>query len=227
MRIQVHVPRPTAIGAVRLEGVRPDVPVPELEARLQRLLDRLQSEPLPEELEARRQAVRTLLRNGRYKPTGRAKPASEYLLREAQQGRFPRINTLVDAANYVSLAYMLPISLWDVDRAGSEEYRFRLGRPGERYVFNTSGQVLELEDLLIGCALRDEGERPIISPVKDALETKTSGQTRRVGVAVYAPPEACSIVEALLQELVELLERTGPEVRLRAFLWQESRGEEG
>ena len=65
--------------------------------------------------EAARQAVRDLLRHGGYKPTGRGKPASEYLVRAADEGVLSSINAAVDACNAVSLHSGLPISVVDLD----------------------------------------------------------------------------------------------------------------
>src|ERR1700730_1925125 len=67
--------------------------------------------------DAVREAVRALLRHGGFKPTGRSKPASEYLLKAAQEGRLSSINLAVDACNAVSLHSGLPISVIDGDRA--------------------------------------------------------------------------------------------------------------
>src|SRR5882672_4860154 len=53
--------------------------------------------------EAVRGAVRDLLRHGGYKPTGRGKPSSEYLVRAAAEGALRPINAAVDACNAVSL----------------------------------------------------------------------------------------------------------------------------
>src|SRR5207248_8363260 len=57
-----------------------------------------------------REAVRQLLRHGGFKPTGRSKPASEYLLKAVAEGRLASINLAVDACNVVSLHSGLPIS---------------------------------------------------------------------------------------------------------------------
>jgi DNA/RNA-binding domain of Phe-tRNA-synthetase-like protein len=162
---------------------------------------------LSPELEARRQACRQMLKNGSYKPTGRGKPASEYLLRAASEGAFPSINGLVDANNLVSLEHLLPISLWDLDLAGSDSFVFRLGRAGESYVFNASGQVLDLLDLICGCALREDvpGGEPIVNPIKDSLATKTTIETTRVAAAVYCPLSACD--EAHIALVTEELAR--------------------
>jgi DNA/RNA-binding domain of Phe-tRNA-synthetase-like protein len=103
--------------------------------------------------ETRIKAVRDMLRNGRYKPAGRAKPSSEYLLAAALDGSFPRVNPLVDAVNLASLKYMYPMSIFDADRAG-QALLCRLGAPGEDYVFNSSGQKIDVEDLVCLCALK-------------------------------------------------------------------------
>src|SRR5262245_13146155 len=44
-----------------------------------------------------REAVRQLLRHGGFKPTGRSKPASEYLLRTVGEAKLSSINLAVDA----------------------------------------------------------------------------------------------------------------------------------
>jgi DNA/RNA-binding domain of Phe-tRNA-synthetase-like protein len=191
--IYVHnnLPRDdTALGIVRAESLTVARMPPGFEARLDALLA-TRTAPLNETREAVRKAARDVLRNGRYKPTGRGKPASEYLLRSAQQEgpAFPRINAPVDVANYVSLQTLLPVSLWDLDLAGVARFAFRLGRPGEAYAFNTAGQTILLDDLVVGCCLVDEEDdgRPIVNPVKDSLATKTTDQTRRVAACVYTP----------------------------------------
>src|SRR5262245_24541384 len=68
--------------------------------------------------DAVREAVRALLRHGGFKPTGRSKPASEYLLRAARDGALAPINPAVDVCNAVSLHSGLPVSVVDLGRAG-------------------------------------------------------------------------------------------------------------
>jgi DNA/RNA-binding domain of Phe-tRNA-synthetase-like protein len=135
--------------------------------------------------DALRGAVRDMLRFGRYKPTGRAKPASEYLVGAAREGRFPRINNLVDLNNLVSLESLLPCSIVDVARAGTRRFRLRRGRDGESYVFNTAGQAIELRDLLLVARLPDDA--PCANPVKDAMATKVGDDTTEVAAFLYAP----------------------------------------
>lgn len=130
--------------------------------------------------------VRGLLRYGKYKPTGRGKPASEYLLNAAREDRFPRISTLVDINNLVSLRSLLPISLVDIDRAETVRFSVRRGRPGESYVFNAAGQVIDLEDLLLTSRLPED--RPCANPVKDSMDTKLTEISRTVLAVLYATP---------------------------------------
>ena len=53
-----------------------------------------------------RKIVRDVFRHGGYKPTGRGKPASEYLVRAAGEGKLSTINAAVDLCNVVSLHSM-------------------------------------------------------------------------------------------------------------------------
>src|SRR5262249_55086926 len=90
-----------------------------------------------------REAVRQLLRHGGFKPTGRSKPASEYLLRAVGEGKLASINVAVDVCNVVSLHSGLPISVVDLDRA-REPFRVGLAPAGAIYVFNASGQAIDV-----------------------------------------------------------------------------------
>jgi DNA/RNA-binding domain of Phe-tRNA-synthetase-like protein len=176
------------LGLVVAEPVSSGEAPAALAAALDAAIARRRGQPLGEADEVTRQRCREILRNGRYKPTGRGKPASEYLLRAALEGDFPRVNGPVDANNLVSLESLAPISLWDLELAGTSSFEIRLGRPGERYVFNPSGQVLELEDLLCGCGVFDDGRsQPMVTPVKDGLATKLAAATHRVAGCIYYP----------------------------------------
>src|SRR6188768_1912113 len=74
-------------------------------------------EPIAPVFEDRvKNSVRDLLRHGGFKPSGRSKPASEYLVTAHAENRWPRINPLVDICNVVSLQSVLPISLVDADK---------------------------------------------------------------------------------------------------------------
>jgi len=174
-----------AVGWAVVEGMANGPSPPALALDLDRALIEAPGRAAAPETAGRKGAVRDLLRHGAYKPTGRGKPASEYLLAAALEGRFPRINVLADLNNLVSLESLLPISVVDLDRAGAEAFTVRWGRAGESYVFNPSGQVLELEDLLLMARLPED--RPLATPVKDCQETKTGPETARALALVYAP----------------------------------------
>jgi DNA/RNA-binding domain of Phe-tRNA-synthetase-like protein len=127
-----------------------------------------------------RQAVRDMLRVGGYKPTGRGKPASEYLLRAAESGELEPINAAVDACNVVSLHSGFPISVVDADLA-TPPCRIALAGPQDRYVFNRAGQEIELNGLL--CLFDAQG--PCANAVKDSQRTKTSESTTRTLTVVW------------------------------------------
>ena len=127
-------------------------------------------------------AVRDLLRHGGYKPSGRSKPASEYLAAAAVDGRFPAINAAVDVCNIVSLHSGLPISVVDVDKLDlGGPLAIKLAPAGTTYGFNPSGQVIDASGLL---ALFD-AQGPTGTPVKDAQRTKTDATTRAVLSVVW------------------------------------------
>ena len=131
-------------------------------------------------------AVRNLLRRGVYKPTGRGKPASEYLVNAFVEARFPRIFGLVDLANWASLVSALPISLIDLGRTSAREFVVRTGREGESYVFNAGGQTIDLHDLVL--VAERESDLACGNAVKDSLRTKLSPEARDVMAVIYAPP---------------------------------------
>ncbi|MFO0863837.1 MAG: phenylalanine--tRNA ligase beta subunit-related protein [Gemmataceae bacterium] len=124
--------------------------------------------------DAVRETVRVLLRHSGFKPTGRSKPASEYLIKAVEEKRLGSINAAVDACNIVSLHSGLPISVVDLDRAVAP-FRIAAAEKGASYVFNASGQTIDLGGLL--CIIDAEG--PCANAVKDAQRTKTHEGTRR------------------------------------------------
>lgn len=161
--------------------------------------------------------VRGVLRFGKYKPTGRGKPASEYLAKAALENRFPQINNLVDVNNLVSLESGLPISMVDVGRAETESFCLRRGRPGEAYVFNASGQSIDLEDLLLLACM--PSDRPCANPVKDSMATKVAPDTDRVLAVVYASPEDRARLDDAARGLDEGLRSFGQATEVVHSVW--------
>ncbi len=149
-------------------------------------------------------AARDLLRHGGFKPSGRSKPASEYLVGAAAEGRFPRINAGVDACNVASLHSGLPISLVDLDRVEGALV-VRIAPPGTTYVFNPSGQTIDVSGLL--CLFDAHG--PTGTPVKDAQRTKTHDETRAVLTLVWgtnALPDHTRQTTRWYRELVQTID---------------------
>ena len=163
--------------------------------------------------DARKAAVRNMLRHGKYKPTGRGKPACEYLLKAAEAKRFPSINNLVDVLNLVSLQSQLPISVIDTDLASTNEFRIRRGRVGESFIFNATGQEIGLHDLLLVASGPDD--QACANPVKDSMRTKLIDKTQNALAVVYGPAMLKDVVQAASVELAKLYDEFGgPDVRV-------------
>jgi len=154
--------------------------------------------------ESCRTDVRKLLRHGGYKPTGRGKPASEYLVRAAGEEQLSSINLAVDVCNAVSLHSSLPISVVDLDRTTPP---LSVAIAGERttYVFNPSGQEIRVDGLL--CLFDADG--PCGSGVKDSQRTKTGETTRRTLTLLWGTKAQPGRTRAAAEWYVELLERAG------------------
>jgi DNA/RNA-binding domain of Phe-tRNA-synthetase-like protein len=151
-----------------------------------------------------RTAVRDMLREGGYKPTGRGKPAAEYLVRAAGDGTLGSINLAVDACNATSLHSGLPISVVDTERARAP-YHIAVAGAGEKYVFNAAGQEIDLAGLL--CLFDADG--PCGNAVKDSQRTKTQPTTTSTLSVIWG----CRSYETRLTEALawyrDLLQRAG------------------
>ena len=164
---------------------------------------RLDAEAPVKRSEATRQAVRDLLRQGGYKPTGRGKPASEYLVRAAEEGSLSSINAVVDACNAASLHSGLPISVVDLELT-APPLRVAIAAPEAKYVFNASGHEIDVEGLL---CLHD-ADGPCANAVKDSQRTKTRPETTRVLVLVWgtsAAPGQAATTAAWYREMLTRL----------------------
>lgn len=153
-----------------------------------------------------KKAVRDLLRHGGYRPTGRGKPSSEYLVKAAADGRLGTINAAVDAGNAASLHSGIPISVVDAGRLVAP-LSVGLGAPDAKYVFNPSGQEIDVAGLL---CLHD-AEGPCANAVKDAQRTKTDATTARLLVLVWGTRALGERTARTTQWLRELYTRLGTE----------------
>lgn len=157
--------------------------------------------------DAVRAAVRDVLRYGGFKPTGRSKPASEYLRAAAADGRLGAINLAVDLGNAVSLRSGLPVSVVDLDRI-EPPLRVGLAGPDARYVFNAAGQEIDVEGLVCLC----DAQGPCANAVKDAQRTKTTGATTRTLSLVWGASALPGRVARTLEWYRALAERAGARV---------------
>lgn len=154
-----------------------------------------------------RKAVRDLLRQGGFKPTGRSKPASEFLLGAEAQGEFPTINPPIDLCNRVSLHSGLPISALD-EAALQGQLQVRLGAAGEAYVFNAAGHAIDLEGLLCLC----DAAGPCANAVKDAQRTKTRPGTTGLLIAIWGTRALPELTARTAAWLTDALVASGAQV---------------
>jgi DNA/RNA-binding domain of Phe-tRNA-synthetase-like protein len=129
----------------------------------------------------------------------RHRPSSEALLRRVRRGDpLPRVNSLVDVANVVSLRLQVPVGLYDL---GQVEGRLtvRLGREGEDYagirrdVVNVAGRV---------CVADARG--PCGNPSADSSRTMITTATQRAAWIFFLP-----VTERDLHWTYELVARYG------------------
>ncbi len=176
-------PGPLRVGLVEAEGVEVSASSPAyLEMIREAVLPILAPGfVFPDSLQ---KGIRSLLKAYGFHPSGRNRPASEFLVKDVQgRGAFNPINNLVDINNHLSLTTNLPISIFDLDKTGGN-LCLRLGLDEEKYIFNREGQEISLRNLIV--VARSGGDLQAVgSPVKDSHATKISDSTRRILGVVY------------------------------------------
>jgi DNA/RNA-binding domain of Phe-tRNA-synthetase-like protein len=195
------------LGAIRATFPEPLGQLPS-SPELLALLSLEASAPLERE-DAIKGAVRDLFRHGGYKPTGRGKPASEYLIKAVGNGRLGTINRAVDACNVVSLHSGLPISVVDLGRTQGA-IRIGLAPPETEYVFNPGGQTIKFAGLV--CVSDELG--PCANGVKDSQRTKTSDESTETLSLIWGTSELSGRTRATVAWYVELLREQGAEVEV-------------
>jgi len=126
--------------------------------------------------------ARELYRRFGLDPT-RVRPSSEALLRRLKKGEsLPRINSLVDVANALSVQLQVPVGLYDLDKVKGEELVVRLGGKGEGYTgigkerVNVEGRI---------CVADAEG--PCGNPSADSARTMITTETERAAWIYFLP----------------------------------------
>jgi len=142
------------------------------------------------------------------------RPSSEALARRAlRRGDIPRINNVVDAGNAASLATLVPIGLYDVDRLAGP---LRLTRKSGGLVFEPIGSGETVLDDGIPVLVDGEGKVIHVYPHRDSRITMIRPKTRRVlaiAGGVEGVPE--SLLSEALDMFVELLREDGVEAEVR------------
>jgi DNA/RNA-binding domain of Phe-tRNA-synthetase-like protein len=132
-------------------------------------------------------------------------------VRAASEGALPSINAAVDACNAVSLHSGFPISVVDLDRAQGP-FRVAIAASGESYVFNASGQAIDLSGLI--CLYDAAG--PCANAVRDAQRTKTNAETRATLSVIWGCTgfeERLARAERWYRELLSRLDATTDSVK--------------
>ena len=126
--------------------------------------------------------ARELYRRFGTDPT-RMRPSSEALLRRLKKGEpLPRINSLVDVANALSVQLQVPVGLYDLDKVRGEELVIRLGKKDESY------EGIGKERVNVGeriCVADTEG--PCGNPSADSARTMITTDTERAGWIYFLP----------------------------------------
>ena len=132
--------------------------------------------------------ARRLYRQFGIDPT-RVRPSSEALLRRMKKGEsLPRVNSLVDVANALSVQLQVPVGLYDADKVKGEELVIRLGLGGESYrgigkeQVNVDGRI---------CVADAEG--PIGNPSSDSARTMITTDTQRAVWIYFLPVREADI----------------------------------
>ncbi|MDQ6719787.1 MAG: phenylalanine--tRNA ligase beta subunit-related protein [Candidatus Dormibacteraeota bacterium] len=126
--------------------------------------------------------ARALYRRFGVDPT-RIRPSSEALLRRLKKGEpLPRVNSLVDVANALSVQLQVPVGLYDLDKVKGDELVVRLGAEGEKYTgigkerVNVAGRI---------CVADAEG--PCGNPSSDSARTMITTATERAAWIYFLP----------------------------------------
>jgi DNA/RNA-binding domain of Phe-tRNA-synthetase-like protein len=126
--------------------------------------------------------ARALYRRFGIDPT-RVRPSSEALLRRLKKGEpLPRINSLVDVANALSIQLQVPVGLYDLGKVKGEELVVRLGAEDEGYTgigkehVNVAGRI---------CVADADG--PCGNPTADSARTMITTDTERAAWIYFLP----------------------------------------
>ncbi len=144
----------------------------------------------------------------------KVRPASEALARRALRGPLPTINSLVDLGNAISVKYLVPIGIYDLDKVVGE-MELRKAKEGEKFLPIGRGEVALKGNELV---LADEEGVMHLFPYRDSRRTMVTLETRNALVAAAGVPgvpeeEVRKAVEEILNFLVQRGVEVGEVVR--------------
>ena len=190
----------TALGCLESAAESRPTP-PELDSLLQAAEERIAKLADPRAI---LEAPAVLATRAGYKALGkdpsRYRGSAEALLRRMIAGKgLPRINSIVDVINLVSVESRLPIGLYDLAHV-IPPIEFRAGRPGETYK-GIGKYDLNLE----GLPLFADAKGPHGSATSDSERTMVTPGTRRVLAVIvsFGGPGGLEQWNARLAELLE------------------------
>src|SRR3981081_3751385 len=143
--------------------------------------------------------ARALYRRFGTDPT-RVRPSSEALLRRMKKGEaFPRVNSLVDVANAVSVQLQVPVGLYDLEKVRGDELVVRLGTDGESYTGIRKERVNVAGRLCVA-----DADGPCGNPSADSARTMITTDTERAAWIFFLP-----VTEEELDRTAELIAAFG------------------
>jgi DNA/RNA-binding domain of Phe-tRNA-synthetase-like protein len=126
--------------------------------------------------------ARALYRRFGTDPT-RVRPSSEALLRRLKKGEpLPRVNSLVDVANTLSVQLQVPVGLYDMDKASGDDLSIRLGAEGEGYTGIRKERVNVAGRLCVA-----DAAGPLGNPSADSARTMITTDTQRAAWIYFLP----------------------------------------
>lgn len=124
------------------------------------------------------------------------RPASEALLNRALKGKsFYSVNMLVDAGNWCSLDFLLPICVYDSEKIKGQ-VRIRKGKEQESYI-GLNNRIVNLNNRYV---ISDE-IGPFGSPITDSQRTAVNHTTTKASLVIFVPKDYDNV---LLRQRAEL-----------------------
>jgi len=129
------------------------------------------------------------------------RPSQEALLRRILRGEgLPRINPAVDIGNAVSITYLVPVGLYDIDKFHWRDLVFRYSRDGEEFVpIGSSPRRLSGNQIVLSTV---DNLILHVYPHRDSEVTKVDGGTKNILVITAGVPGVAD--EALLSSVKRL-----------------------